>query len=181
VIALWRTNLVAAIDNWPVDPPDSAVKDIRAEFPLGTVPVANRLQAEYTLSIFFEADQQGSITGLTWQAWNEAGNPIGEVDKDLRILPAFAAGIAPGSVLQLDIVGPGGGNSSRFSSGAGAIIYEVSPALTVVNVLPACTYERGTGETANTVYGQLQPGPGSYFAQAWAITPGEAIVAPGQF
>jgi hypothetical protein len=121
-----------------------------------------------------EQGPSGPIPDLVNRDFSAAG-------PDLRVLPEFAAGIAAGSALQLSIVGPGGANSSRFSSGAGGIIYEVSPPLTVVNTVPACTYGGGTEETANTVYGQLQPGPGSYFAQTWAITAGHAIEAPGQF
>jgi hypothetical protein len=178
IIALWGNDLIAAIDNFPPDSPDTA-----ETWPFATVPGApDRLPAGYTLVISLEADGQGRIATVAYQAWNEAGNPIGQLAKSVPLIAAYAANLGPGKALQVSIVGPVGGESSVLASGAGTIIYEAAPQLTVLDALPPCASSvvPGTAEAANTYYGQLQPGPASYLAQPFGVTRGRPLIkGPG--
>jgi hypothetical protein len=55
-----------------------------------------------------------------------------------------------------------------LSSGAGTITYSAATPLTVLNLEPTCTEsDYITAETANSVYGPMEPGPSDIFVQCF--------------
>jgi hypothetical protein len=85
--------------------------------------------------------------------------------------------LAPITAFELNIVGPESGESSVLSSGAGTITYSATSALTVLNVEPACTEsDYTTGETANTIYGPMDPGPSTILMQSFYVSTGMPMI-----
>jgi hypothetical protein len=81
---------------------------------------------------------------------------------------ATQSDMSPIVAFQLDFVA----NDSavtHLASGKGKITYTASPALTAVADFPSCIeYDEPTGETANSVYGQLPLGSSTTFTQSFA-------------
>jgi hypothetical protein len=85
--------------------------------------------------------------------------------------------LAPITALQLNIVGPLNGESTLLSSGAGTITYSASSELTVLNVEPTCTEsDYTTAETANTIYGPMDPGPSNVLMQSFYVSAGMPMI-----
>jgi hypothetical protein len=79
-----------------------------------------------------------------------------------------SADLSPVVAFELDIVGYDGGQSTTLSSGSGTIAYTAANAMTVVNAEPSyCEFDGGTGETANTAYGELPTGSSTTFVQTF--------------
>ena len=78
---------------------------------------------------------------------------------------------SPITAFEFNIVGGGNGASAVFSSGAGIITYTASTPLKVLNVLPSCTEATLiTAETANTIYGPMDPGPSETLVQYFYVS-----------
>jgi hypothetical protein len=73
---------------------------------------------------------------------------------------------------EVDIVGPGGGTGTIFSSGAGTITYAATTALTGLAAPPApcCEWAGGTGEYSNSIYGPLPSPASTTFTQTFSLT-----------
>jgi hypothetical protein len=70
---------------------------------------------------------------------------------------------------QLNLVGKSGGDRAITKSGEGTITYSSSEPMTVVNKKPPSKGQT-TAETANSVYGELPPGPSETFTQTFHFT-----------
>ncbi|HLI85058.1 MAG TPA: hypothetical protein VKV17_14140 [Bryobacteraceae bacterium] len=86
-----------------------------------------------------------------------------------QISGVSAADLSPIVAFELDIVGYDNGQSTTLSSGSGTITYTAANAMTVANAEPSyCEFDGGTGETANTVYGELPTGSSTSFVQTFS-------------
>jgi hypothetical protein len=119
------------------------------------VPVQNVLPKGYKLTISLEYGQGGIVTGAIFGVTDDnkkvlATVPVTSVSTDP------SKDLAPVIAFELDIVGPGNGESVVLSSGAGTITYSASKPLTVSSKEPGCvTTGLVTQEIANTTYDQL--------------------------
>lgn len=78
---------------------------------------------------------------------------------------------SPISAFTFNIVGDYNGNDGVFSSGSGTIVYKANQPLTVLTKEPSYTaFQDGTGETANTVYGELPVSNSETITQTWSIS-----------
>jgi hypothetical protein len=168
VVALFSSELIGAVDNWPVSGPN-IINDF---FNLTGTPNANRLPAGWRITISLQNDNQGNITGASYVVIDNSGNTRANVTKTLTSISGVtAADIAPITAFELNLVGPVNGESAVLSSGAGTLVYSASSPLTVLNVEPSCT-ESGyiTAETANSFYGELSGSPSTVFTQSFAVS-----------
>jgi hypothetical protein len=168
VVALFSSELIGAVDNWPVSGPN-IINDF---FNLTGTPNANRLPAGWQIRISLQNDGHGNITGASYVVIDNLGNTKANVTKTLTSISGVtAADIAPITAFELNLVGPVNGESAVLSSGAGMIVYSASSPLTVLNVEPSCT-ESGyiTAETANSFYGELSGSPSTVFTQSFAVS-----------
>jgi hypothetical protein len=167
VVALFSSELIGAVDNWPISGPN-IINDF---FNLTGTPSTNRLPAGWQIRISLQNDSQGNITGATYVVIDSQGNTKANATKTLTSISGVtAADIAPITAFELNLVGPVNGESAVLSSGAGTIVYSASSPLTVLNVEPSCT-ESGyiTAETANSFYGELSGSPSTVFTQSFEV------------
>ena len=164
VIALWGSELVGAVDNWPLSGPN-IINDF---FNLTAMPSAS-IPAGYKLKISLQNDNNNNITGATYLVIDNNGNTKANVTLSLlSISGVTAADLAPIIAFELNLVGPVNGESAILSSGAGSIVYTASEALTPLTQEPPCA-ESGyiTAETANTFYGALSTTASTTFNQSF--------------
>jgi hypothetical protein len=168
VVALFSSELIGAVDNWPVSGPNI----INSFFNLVGTPAANRLPAGYQIRIGLQNDSKGNVTGSTYVVIDNNGNTVANVTKTLTSISGVTpADLAPIVAFELNLVGPVNSESAVLSSGAGTISYSANSAMTVLSSEPTCT-ESGyiTAETANTVYGVLSGTPSTAFTQSFNVT-----------
>jgi hypothetical protein len=81
--------------------------------------------------------------------------------------------LAPITAFEVNLVGPDKSQPTVLSSGAGQFVYNATTPLTVLNQIPTqCTgTNTQTGETANSTYGPLPPGPSNIIHQAFSHNP----------
>lgn len=97
--------------------------------------------------------------------------------------------VAPIVAFQVNLVSPINAKQAYFWSGAGTITYTASQQLTAESSFPGCdgAIFAGTGETANTVYGELPTGAHASLTQTFgtvmppAYAPGGPIAVSQQF
>jgi hypothetical protein len=95
--------------------------------------------------------------------------------KATQIIPSQpATNVSPITAFELNLVGPFNGERTTFSSGAGIFTYASPLSLSVVNALPTCTEAKfgGTAETANSIYGPMDPGPSFTLEQSFSVMAG---------
>ena len=99
---------------------------------------------------------------------------------------ATIANLAPIAALQLNIGGDFGGNTSTFTSGAGAIVYAASNPLTPASTEPGYTdFDDGTAENGNVIFGPMPDVANQLSTQSFLATTAAApavtrIVPPGK-
>jgi hypothetical protein len=174
VMALFGTEVLGAVDNWPV----TGNNIINSFFNLQSMPGA-KIPAGYQLKITLQNDAKGNITGAIYSIVDNNGHSLANVTKTLTSLSGVtAADLAPIVAFELNLVGPVNSESSVLSSGAGSIIYEALEPLTVLNAEPDQCTESGyiTAETANSIYGALTSGPSVMFSQSFNIGAEAAMI-----
>jgi hypothetical protein len=154
---------------------------------VASTPINNGIPAGYTLQITLQY-QDSSVSGALFEVLS-AGKPVGTPQTFLvsqagcgcNLPPCpnpgvccsgyqSSADLSPITTFQVNIVGPGNGASTTFTSGAGNIVYEVSSgSLTALSDFPACG-ERNfcTAETSNASYGQLNACPAQSLTQTFS-------------
>ena len=92
---------------------------------------------------------------------NQVNTNVGEAAGDLSPIIAF----------EVNLVGPGGGAGTTFTSGAGTIKCSATNVLTALAVEPGCAEALvTTGEMSNAVYGELPSTPSTSFTQTFSVT-----------
>lgn len=181
------SGLYAIIDNWSGTVPDGTYAQIiNYEDPVTTLPKASYIPAGATINIAPSFSSSNVLTGVTYVYTPPQGQAVTTsitlTDLDVynsnqRITAAYES---PISALTLNIVGDYNGNDGAFTSGSGTIVYTADQPLTVLTTEPSYTaFQDGTGETANTVYGELPKSNSRQITQTWGISPkGKARVEP---
>ena len=126
-----------------------------ASLPSSTLP------AGYTLTIALTFDQNDNVTGAKYTV--TGGGSTNSQQEVLTTLGEAATDLSPIVAFELDIVGPGGGSATIFSSGAGTITYTATNVLSALGAEPTCCeWNGGTAESSNSVYGELPSTPQHY-------------------
>lgn len=171
--------LYGIIDNWSGTVPANTYQQvINSESTITTLPKANQIPAGATINIVPTFNSKNVITGITYVYTPPNGQAVSNsvtltnldvYDSNKRITSAYES---PISALTLNIVGDYNGNDGVFSSGSGTIVYTANQPLTVLTNEPSYTaFQDGTGETANTVYGELPPSGKTTITQSWSVDP----------
>ena len=138
----------------------------------------NSLPAGYKLRIALQNDAHHNVSGVTFSVLDTSGSVAGSKTVTLTDIGGVtSADLAPIVAFELNLVGPGNGESVTFSSGAGTIIYQASELLTASAIKPSdAEANLITAETANSTYSTL-PGPAlDYFTQKFGVS--KAAVPP---
>jgi len=170
--------LYGIIDNWKgTVPARTDAQIINDETTITTLPTANEIPAGATINIAPIFSATNVITGVTYTYTPPGGKAVSK-SVTLTSLDVYgtskkitAAYESPISALTLNIVGDYDGNDGVFTSGSGTIIYKATQPLTVLTKEPTYTaFQDGTGETANTVYGELPVSDSTTITQTWGIS-----------
>jgi len=154
--------LYGIIDNWKgTVPAGTDAQIINDETSITTLSKANQIPAGATINIA-PIYSSNVITGITYEYTPPGGTAVSK-SVTLTNLDVYGTSKkitsqyeSPISALTLNIVGDYDGNDGVFSSGSGTIVYKATQPLTVLTTEPSYTsFQDGTGETANTVYGKL--------------------------
>jgi len=131
---------------------------------------SNTVPAGYVLEIELNYDSiSWNVTGATFKVTDNTGHTTSQA------LAVDASHQFPIVALQTNVVGPGNGSCSAFSSGSGTIFYSVSNGqLCIEGGLPeVCSGSNtNTNEGSNTTYGMIEPpfccGSGLEQSLAWS-------------
>jgi hypothetical protein len=165
VMGMLNGDFVVAVNSWK-----SLTKDLVNE--QQTISLPSDLQEHWKLRITLRNDQRGNVTGVTFTVRDGQGELVGEEDMTLTDIGVPAHDLAPIIAFELNMVGPGNGESAEFFSGAGTFTYTASSELTPMEFGPTCAaLEFKTAERANTLYGPLPPDPAKWFQQSFKIAP----------
>jgi virginiamycin B lyase len=176
-IVVGSKNMLFGINNWTtkglatnsplINPTGTPPLPILGSHPLPTMPEG------YKLTVALENDPKDNINGVTFTVVDNKGNTHVQKIGPFTLVtggPATEADLAPIVSFELDIVGPGNGNCTEFSSGAGTITYNASIALTPLDQIPPCAVANTTtGETSNSVYGSLPSAQSKTFTQCFGV------------
>lgn len=172
IIALFGTDLQGWVDNWPL----SGTNIINKRVDLVSLS-KTAIPAGYKLQISLSNDQNRNIAAATYLVLDNQGNIAGKQTQVLSALGVSPDDLAPLVAFELNLVGPGNGESVVLSSGAGTITYAASTPLTVLSAEPQCA-ESGyvTAETANSFYGEMPAGPSATLTQSFTVTTETAMI-----
>jgi len=161
------------VNNWKVDPKDPNKFDqlINDEADLSSVS-GHKMSTGWRLVISLSNDSSGNITGATFLAINPKGNNAGK-----QSISIGKSNQAPIMGLEMVLVGPGNGESTTLSSGAGSFQYLASSLLSASVGLPPCVQPSSTVETANSLYGPISSDASNVLTQGFSIaTPGALLL-----
>jgi hypothetical protein len=174
------------INNWK----DVSTQIVCGDTGLCSTPLDNGIPAGYTLILQLLNDNSGNITGANYSVLdnnryilandtflvqnagcNCGGTCLGFQQGDLSPVTAFT----------VDIVGPGNGIGTTFSSGGGSIMYSASGGPMVpMSSVPACVEtDLQTLETSNASYGMLNGCPAQNITQPFSINPRTCLKTVG--
>ncbi|KAL7934931.1 hypothetical protein V8C35DRAFT_22630 [Trichoderma chlorosporum] len=171
--------LYAIIDNWEGTVPANTAQQIinNGGAELATLSKANEIPAGATISIAPQFNSNNVIVGVTYIYTPPGGQAVSTsftlsdldvYDTRKKVTSAYES---PISALTLNIVGDYNANDGVFTSGSGTIVYTANQPLTVLTTEPSYTsFQDGTGETANTVYGKLPVSNSNTITQTWGIS-----------
>jgi len=125
----------------------------------------------YKLTFILGNDEAGNVTSVNFIV-DDGEMEYPPVEIVLTSIPEVtSAELAPIVALELNLVGPGNLQTTRFRSGAGTITYSSSTTLTAQNAIPLCAAlgknAPTTGESSNSVYGLLPSLPASTLVQSF--------------
>ncbi|KAH8803530.1 hypothetical protein F5884DRAFT_888867 [Xylogone sp. PMI_703] len=178
--------LWGVVDNWEGTVPASTdAQIINDEVEITTLSTASEIPAGATINITPTFSSSNVITGITFTYTPPNGRAVSS-SLTLTNLDVFgtrrkitSAYESPISALTFNIVGDYNGNDGDFTSGSGTIVYTANQPLTVLTSEPSYTaFQDVTGETANTVYGELPVSDSTTITQTWSITEGRANFGP---
>jgi hypothetical protein len=172
-----------AINNWR----DFSTSVVCDYITLASTPIKNGLPAGFGLTLQLLTDSAENITGAQYIVSDASGTIL--ANKTFLVKDAgchctgacvgFSPGnpspdLAPITNFTVDIVGPGDGQGTTFSSGAGTITYLYGgDGLFPATSKPPCVVSSSviTAETSNAIYGSLNGCPGPIFSQTVSINP----------
>jgi hypothetical protein len=145
-------------------------------------PLLNGIPKGYTLRITLQYYRGTNVSGALFEVLNN-GQTLGSQSLSVSqtgcncSLPQgftctgyqSTADLSPITAFQVNIVGPGNGAGTTFTSGAGTISYSVSDgSLTALSSVPPCVVNPlCTAETSNASYGQLLACPEQTMTQTF--------------
>jgi hypothetical protein len=178
VLACIDNELIGAIDNWPLEGPNIINKGVN----LLALPSSN-IPAGIMLNIALTNDPADNVVGVTFRVSDDRGLSKANVTQNLLALPNISSDdVAPIVALQLNLVGPIGGETATLSSGEGEFIFSSANQLSVSSDEPSCI-EAGftTAETANSFYGNIISLATGELTQSFGIRqPPEVIAKSGR-
>lgn len=167
--------LFAAVDNWTWSSSSGLNQLINNFTPIGSLSNAT-LPAGYTVTISLLNDNNGNITGASYNVNDDNGHSV--ASKTIELLqqdlygssnPVTSADLSPIVAVTMDFVDWANGNATTLSSGAGTFVFTASTPMTVSNAEPPCVeLDGGTLESSNSIYGQMPAGPGTSMTQSFA-------------
>jgi hypothetical protein len=146
-------------------------------FNLTSLPTVT-LPAGYVLQISLQNDNDGNITGATYDVFDNQGNVLANTPVELLSIEGVtSADLAPIIAFELDFVGPTNGESAVLSSGAGWIAYQASSPLTVLSQEPPCINSPVvTEETTNSSYSPMPPVTSNEFVQPFSVSAAATMI-----
>jgi hypothetical protein len=173
LIGVRPTSVVGAVNNWNAA---SLTNNTEQTINSPTVlllqpPGPDMIPAGTQLTITLLTDQGGNVNGVTFAATPGQSHTLMLTSLTKTSGGAVTtADLAPIVAFELNLVGPGDGKIANLISGAGTITYAASNQLEPLPGLPPCTaYNRGTGESSNSTYGELPATPSTTFTQSFGV------------
>ena len=169
------SHIYVQVNNWTIDPADTEFNgfDWIKNSKENLVSLSgHKIPAGYQLSIRLTNDGVGNITSGTFLVIDAKGDDAGK--KTIDVKSAIAGPIVD---MQLNLVGPGSGESVTLTSGAGSIEYVASSFLTAIDTPPLCSSTFGLADTAedsNSAYGPMSPNPSNVLQQTFSVSVGAA-------
>jgi hypothetical protein len=167
VIGFQKGKLYGQINNWV----DENTLLVDAYDKLTSVS-GDGLPVGYKLRIALHNDSHQNVSGVTFSVLDANGNVAGSKTRTLTdIGDVTSADLSPIVAFEINLVGPGNGESATFSSGAGTIIYQASERLTASATKPSdAESDLITEETANSTYSVLSATAADYFTQKFGVS-----------
>ncbi|MCJ1360592.1 MAG: hypothetical protein MMC33_010600 [Icmadophila ericetorum] len=180
--------LYGIIDNWKgTVPAGTDAQIINYETELTTLAKNNTIPVGATINIATITNSSSVVTGVKYTYTPPGGTAVSTsvtltnltvYGTNKKVTSAYESPIA---ALTLNIVADYDGNNATFTSGAGTIVYNATQDLTVQTYEPSYTaFQDGTGETANTTYGKLNPSNSTSITQTWGISGGVPEFGPAK-
>lgn len=171
VIGFSGSHIYAQVNNWAFDPAAALGFDSIINSPGNLVGLSgHKIRAGYQLSITLTNDGVGNITSGTFLVIDPKGDNVGK--KTINVQPSIEGPIVD---MQLNLVGPGSGESVTLTSGAGSIEYVASSILTAAEIPPPCAGFMGsmdTAETSNSAYGPMSANSSNVLQQTFSVNVG---------
>ena len=171
IIGVGRTAVVGAVNNWTAASLSGEQTINSPALVLTHPPHPDMVPAGTQLTITLSTDQHGAVNGVTF-----ASTPGQSQSLMLTSLTKTSGGavtsadLAPIVALELNLVGPGDRKVANLISGAGTITYAAANPLEPRDGLPPCVAsDVGTGESSNSVYGELPSTPSTSLTQSFGI------------
>ncbi len=170
--------LFVFIDNWEGTVPAGTDNEIINDLvPMTTLATNNEIPAGAIVNIAPTFSSTNVITGVTFMYTPPGGKTVStsitltDLDVFGTLENVTSAYESPISAFTLNIVGDLDGSNGVFTSGSGTIVYKADQPLTVLSTEPSYTsFQDGTGETANTVYGELPVSNSTTITQTWGLS-----------
>jgi hypothetical protein len=136
-----------------------------------TLAQIGKLPKGYKLTFALTTDKNtGNVTAVTYEVYD------GRILYPTQTLVLTDVGATPPEVapivdFELNLVGPGDLDHTKFLSGAGKITYSASTDLNALPSIPGCAGSNTTtGETSNSVYGLVPAGGYKSFVQSFSVS-----------
>jgi hypothetical protein len=161
-----------AINNWTAPSLSSGNQTINS--PAVQVGPAlaetGRIPKGYKLTFILTTDDNGNVTAVTFEV-DDGKTKFPAQTQVLTQVGATPLEVAPIVDFELNLVGPGDLDHTKFLSGAGTITYSASTALNALPAIPGCAGSNTTtGETSNSVYGLVPAGAYQTFVQTFTVS-----------
>jgi hypothetical protein len=123
---------------------------------------AAKIPKGYKLSFILTNDSNGNVTAVTFEVYDPMTKKTSSSPPQvLTSVGATPAEVAPIVDFELNLVGPGDTDKTKFSSGKGTITYSASTRFSALPAIPGCAGSNTTtGETSNSAYGVVPAGCG---------------------
>jgi hypothetical protein len=171
------TVIQGAINNWTApDPkkPENLFFAISSPAVQVGDPLAEtgKLPTGYKLTYILTTDNSsGKVTAVTFEVYDpKTKKTSSSPPQVITQVGGTPAEVAPIVDFELDLVGPGDGDKTKFSSGKATITFTASTRFSALPAIPGCAGSNATtGETSNSVYGVVPAGAHLKFVQAFSV------------
>jgi len=173
IIGVRPTSIVGAVNNWTAASLSGEQTINSPTLLLAQPPQPDMIPAGTQLTITLLTDQHGNVNGVTFAATPGQSHTLMLTSLTKTSGGAVtSADLAPIVAIELNLVGPGDYKFANLISGAGTITYAASNSLEPLPSLPPCIApgsSGGTGESSNSIYGELPSTPSTTFTQSFGI------------